>query len=112
MCTEKNLTTAIFQNLNAQHLPSDWFDSYQSVLPFILEVWENALEEFEVSCPAEMLVSELAELVRYLTDPNPMRRGHPRNFTVPGFQFNLRIFVSRLELIRKHIELNLKYISN
>ena len=110
LCANKNLTTATFENLNSQHLRNNWFDSYQSVLPFILEAWENALKEFEANCPAEMPISELAELVRYLTDPNPMRRGHPRNFKELGSQFNLRRFVSRLEFIRKYTELNLRNI--
>ena len=111
LCTDKNLTTATFEKLNPQHWPKNWFDSYQSVLPFILEAWENALKEFEASCPEEMLVGELAELVRYLTDPNPMRRGHPRNFEELVSQFNLRRFVSRLGFIRKYAELNLRNVS-
>ena len=108
LCTDKNLTTAIFENLHSQHSPNNWFDSYQFVLPFILEAWESALKEFEASFPVVMQRSELVELVRYLTNPNPMRRGHPRNFTELGSQFNLRRFVSRLDSIRKQTELKLR----
>ena len=110
LCTDKNLTTATFENLQSQHSRNNWCDPYQSVLPFIIEAWESALKEFEASCPVEMQRSELTELVRYLTDPNPMRRGHPRNFREPGFQFNLRRFVSRLDVIRNYTELKLRSI--
>ena len=90
-----------------KHLPSDlhfsrWKGTYLAVLPNIVAAFERAVQDVEASIPSSVRL-EVGELLRYLCNPDPDKRGvHQRQH---GLQFDLQRLVSRLDNLASRSEL-------
>jgi hypothetical protein len=83
--------------------------SYQDVLPYVREAWNAVLEEFARTVE-EADRNELVTLVRYLTEPDPLRRGHPQDLSGNGAPYGLQRFISRFNFLASRAEAEFRKI--
>ena len=103
MFTGLSLTAQIDGQLRPEHHWDVWADSYVEVLPYLREAWDAVLEEFSES--AEPYIrDELTMLTRYLTNPDPEKRGHPKNLAGSSATYGIRRICSRIEVLAKRAE--------
>ena len=107
MFTNVSMTAQIGGQLHPQHHWTAWAGSYKDVLPYVREAWDAVLEELRDSVLME-IQDELVSLTRYLTNPEPECRGHPRNLEGSGSQFGVRRFSSRFHVLVRQSEYKLR----
>lgn len=80
------ITGVTFNLLLDKYLPIDLkflhrkqIQSYSQVLPDITNAYQKALKDFEDEIPIAEVKEGLLSLVAYLCNPDPVRRGHPKN---------------------------------
>ena len=106
MFTSVSLTTQIALQLRPEHHWDAWADDYRTALPYIREAWDAVIQNFAVELD-QSICDELPALTRYLTNPDPELRGHPRNLAGNGSSFGVRRFSSRFEVLARRAERNL-----
>ena len=74
MFTDLSLTAQIDAQLRPEHHWDVWADGYIDVLPYVRDAWDAALEEFSERVEP-CIRDELTALTRYLTNPDPEKRG-------------------------------------
>lgn len=89
-----------------KNLPDDvswerYRGSYGEVVPYVLQAFESALEEFAACVDPEWLRADLRTMVSYLCHPVPEQRGHPKGVRTEATRFDLERVVSRLDLLHK-----------
>ncbi|KFF73703.1 hypothetical protein HX13_17950 [Chryseobacterium sp. P1-3] len=97
--TGLNMTTLLFNNTPKQFWPQNWGDNFSSVLPYLVNSFQNALKEFKDSIDDDFLKEELTKIVEYCCHPNPHLRGH-RN-SKGEYKLDFQKTVSKLDLIHK-----------
>ncbi len=107
MFTGVGMTAQLSGQLRPEHHWDVWLGTYEDVLPYVREAYEAVMEEFSESIDL-VEPDELVTLVRYLSEPDPLLRGHPRNVDGHGSQFGLRRFVSRFNVLASHAEFALR----
>jgi serine/threonine protein kinase len=95
-----SMTALLRKKIATQHSPSTWPHDYRTVLPYVRNAFEEALEELEPSIP-ESVRSNLMQLIRCLCDPDPKRRGF---LDMPSAQFDLQRIVSKFDLLASKAE--------
>ncbi len=90
--TRVHMNALISENLSALYRPMFWGGTYSEVLPYVQAAFDVALEKFASHVPT-IFRSELQEFVKELCEPDPKRRGHPRNRF--GNQYGLERYISR-----------------
>ncbi len=105
--TNTSLTSQINLRLKEFHKQPKWTGEYSDVLPYIIESWEYAITEFSESISESFFREELETLVRYLTNPNTEKRGHPINLGGYDTPYGIRRFCSRFQVLAKRAELNI-----
>jgi len=99
MFTGRTMNTFITINLARHHRSAFYGDSYQSVIPYLDEAYENALQRIESELPP-VIADRLARLIRYLCEPDAALRGHPAARQQPdGSNFSLERTVAELDLL-------------
>ena len=68
----------------------------------------NALIEFESNISREDLKKELRQLVQFLCNPFPEKRGHPKNILSTGSNYSMERFVTILDVLKTKAELRVK----
>lgn len=96
-----------------KHIPNEFrWEKYQGsfdeVKPYLLNAFDNSLIEFANSTKNEFFSEELKQIVFYLCFPFPEKRGHPKNISSVGNNYNLERFITKFELLRRKAELNIK----
>lgn len=84
-------------------------ESFINVLPDMINAYQNALSDFEKEIPINEVKSGLVTMVSYLCNPDPAKRGHPKNvFTTSRTQnYDLQRTIQELDLLQKKAELAL-----
>jgi len=103
MFSDVSMTAQISGQLRPEHHWKAWTGKKADVLPYINEAWDAVLDEL-IELLDDDIGEELITIVRYLTNPDPDRRGHPRNLAGSGPMFGVRRFSSRLERLTKIAE--------
>lgn len=103
MFTNVSMTAQIGGQLLPQHHWDAWPGKYADALPYVREAWDAVLEELSAALPDDIR-NELIELTRYLTHPEPDRRGHPRNRAGGDANFGVRRFSSKFNVLRARLE--------
>lgn len=85
---------------------SCWSGTYSDILPYVRHAFREALEDLGAHVPADSR-ADLVEIVGQLCDPEPMRRGHPRNRLGHSNPLSLERYVTRFNLLAKRAELGL-----
>ena len=74
------------------------------VLPYIRHAFEQALTDLERDIPTSVR-PKIIEVLRWLCDPDPKRRGHPTD--LGRSQFNLERIISAFNLLASRAEFGL-----
>ena len=103
MFTNTSMTAQIGGQLLPQHHWEAWPGNYLDALPYVRDAWDAVLEDLAASLDEEIR-EELVTITRRLTNPEPEKRGHPRNLAGNGPKFGARRFSSRLEVLANRAE--------
>ena len=111
-----SLVVYVFTGLSAtrllhDHIPKDhrhgvWSDTYQSLLPYLQEYFRLVVERVSTRIPNGVR-REIVLAVTQLCDPEPARRGHPRNHAIRN-PYGLERYVSLFNLLATRAEFELK----
>lgn len=93
-----NMTALLRMELHDEHDWIRWRGPFKDVLPYVRSAFNNSLRKVgsEISGWAR---EETMQTVRYLCEPNPDRRGHPRNHVGNRDPYSLERFVSKFNLL-------------
>ena len=97
------MSAQIGGQLLPQHHGEAWPGNYRDALPYVRDAWDAVLEDLAASLDEEIR-EELVTITRRLTNPEPEKRGHPRNLAGNGPAFGARRFSSRLEVLANRAE--------
>lgn len=110
------ITGVTFNLLMHNHLPDDYKflnyrqrESYANVLPDMINAYQKALKDFENEVPIDGVKDGLVSLVAYLCNPDPSRRGHPKNVveTSRTPNYDLQRTIQELDFLKRKAELAL-----
>ncbi|MEX2411341.1 MAG: protein kinase [Candidatus Paceibacterota bacterium] len=98
-----------------KHIPDNfswerWTGSIEELKPYLENAFSSALDEFEMNINKEVFKKDLRQLVEYLCNPFPERRGHPINISSRGNSYNMERFVTMLDVLKAKAELHLMKI--
>jgi serine/threonine protein kinase len=96
-----------------KHIPDNfawdsWRGDFNEIVPYLENGFANALIEFENNISRSDLRTELKQMVEYLCNPFPEKRGHPKNVTMRGSNYSMERFVTILDVLRRKAELRVK----
>lgn len=106
------LSVALQFSLDAQHR-SRRFDggifsgTFEEVLPYIEHAFSNVMSEVTKKIPADFR-DEIVEIIMQLCNPNPAKRGHPRNRQGHQNPFGLERYVSTFNRLATKAEQKLR----
>lgn len=101
------MTSMILKHLPQEHHHTVWAGTYDQVLPEVRNAFGLAVQEFELSVPGAKLRAALREAVSQLCDPDPLRRGHPRNRAGVADQYSLERYVELFNLLARRAEIGI-----
>ncbi len=104
--TSVHMNALIIKHLNHAHFPYTWRGTYAEVLPYVQAAFSSALDEFGSSTPPTSK-RELVEIVSYLCEPDPAKRGHALNRQGHSDQFGLDRFISTFDILAWKAEIRL-----
>ncbi len=101
-------THAIKLKLSGFSGPSIDDNNFTNVLPYIRKAFFEAIEDLEknIRSKTTILADEIISMVKELCEPDPEQRGHPSERKIAPY--NLERYVSKLDLLAKKAEYNLK----
>lgn len=99
--------------LLCKHIPDNfyflkWRGPFEQIMPYLENAFTKALSEFESNITRQDLKPELKELVQYLCNPFPEKRGHPKNIVTAGSNYSMERFITSLDVLRRKAELKVK----
>jgi serine/threonine protein kinase len=100
------MTALIFQNLDPQFYPASWKGDFAGALPYVIDAHTYALASVSPKFPMDAQ-SELTEILRTLTHPDPKKRGDTTARASAGRRFGLNRYVSRFDRLAKSAEFHL-----
>jgi len=98
------MNASLMKHIHPSHLPQKWTHDYRSVLPYIRDAFEQALTDLDCDIP-DSVKTKILEILRWLCDPDPKRRGHPTD--LGRSQFNLERIISAFDLLASRAEVGL-----
>ncbi len=81
-----------------------WTGSFTELEPYLEHAFSKALKEFEHNIDNIEIKKGTLELVEYLCNPIPAKRGHPKSIASIGSNYSLERFVSMLATLQKKAE--------
>lgn len=112
-----NLFSFLFANANMtsqiiSHLGdfSEWYNqdiTFEEAIPYLVNAHDSAIEEIAQSFPEE-IDEDMKDILRQLTNPDPRKRGHPKEIKGKRNTYGLQRYVSQFNLMASRAELNLK----
>lgn len=96
-----------------KHIPDNfafdrWRGEFSEIVPYLENGFANALIEFENNISRSDIKSDLKQLVEYLCNPFPDKRGHPKNVALNGSNYSMERFVTILDVLKRKAELKIK----
>lgn len=105
--TQLNMTTLLFKHLNPIYVYYSWYGTYEDVLPYLQDAFDNAVSEFMSYIEYDDLSQDLGFILKCLSNPNPKERGHPKNISQVGSSLTLDRFVTMFARLYKNYEIKL-----
>jgi serine/threonine protein kinase len=102
--TRARANSLLLYHVNPIHYPDYWGGTFEEVLPYLQAGFGASLATLSSYIP-ECVRDDLIEIVTELCEPDPKRRGHPRNRLLR--QFSLDYYVSRFDRLAHRAELDL-----
>lgn len=106
--THVSMTSLIKDNL-ADHLcwtNNSNYGNYNSVKSYVIQAFEMALIDMGREIENQSLRQKVTEIVRYLCNPDPLKRGHERSIKLLGSNYSLERFVTVFDLLASRVRLN------
>lgn len=96
-----------------KHIPDNfswerWRGTFEEIVPYLENAFTCALSEFESNITRSDFKAELKQLVQYLCNPFPEKRGHPKNVLSKGNNYSIERFVTTLDVLKRKAELKFK----
>lgn len=104
--TRSGTTTALLAELDRCHAPQNWAASYKLALPHVQQAFVQSIDRLETMTPSSIR-HEISRIIGELCNPDPSRRGHPRNRIGHSNKYGLERYVSRFDLLAQRAELGL-----
>ncbi len=104
MFTGLGTTALTIGELNYRQRPGQWTGTYEDLLPAVRDAFSKALMTLKRSVP-DCLKTELVDAARSLCDPDPARRGHPKNRA--DNQLSLERYITEFDLYASRAELGM-----
>jgi hypothetical protein len=96
-----SMSHMLFDRVREEHHWAVWNGTFEDVLPYIRQAFDEAMVEFGYSIPNEQLRAQLVTLVQELCDPDPRFRGDKINRVRGGNPFSLERYVTRFDLLAR-----------
>lgn len=80
---------------------------FENALPYWQRAFESSLETIKDHIAEYNQVDKLIEIIKMLSNPDPRKRGHPKNINGNGNNFQLERFVEIFNLLAAKAEYNL-----
>ena len=103
-----SITMAVIEKLPSSCMPNYWTDTYGAILPQIEVAFSECLEDFNRNIE-DGLRYELIELIKQLCNPDLNKRGDLKN-TGSISQFSMQRYISKLDLLSRRYEYQLKKV--
>lgn len=82
MFTGVSITQRVLAGVPKEYKKPHWGGAYTDALPFVRHAFDHTVSDLEASWPFRhelpKFAEELSAMVRYLCEPDPQLRGHPR----------------------------------
>lgn len=104
-----SITTAVLNKLPRSCWPQNWGDTYASLLPQIENAFSECVENFNHNIAHELRV-ELIDMIKQLCCPDISKRGDMKNSHMGSQQYSLRRYVSKLDVLSRKYEYQLKKV--
>ncbi len=106
--TGSPMTALWTAELELRHRWQIWQGPFDEVMPHLRPAFERAVIDFAAKLPAPF-AEPLETIVRQLCEPDPRRRGHPRDRLAPfGSPFDLARYAAELDLLAERAEADLR----
>lgn len=105
--TGLGMTHKLLTFLDRRVTPQQWHGHYSEVLPIVQQAFANAVDALATQIPHSVR-AELSKVVRELCDPNPDRRGHPKNRLGYQNRYGLERYISRFNFLARQAEYGLR----
>jgi serine/threonine protein kinase len=102
--TGMSATSLLLNQLHDSHRPANWNGSFGEVLPYLHEAFSGVLEGLERDLVLPEAKADLLTVIRQLCEPDPRRRGHPRDRARPETQYSLERYVSAFDMMAKRVQ--------
>ena len=94
-----------------KHMPEElhylrWAGTYEDILPHLQQAFGDMLAYLEPNVP-ELVREVLMTALRELCEPDPAKRGHPKNRRGTGNPYSLERYVSRFNVAARRAEIHL-----
>ena len=104
--TGLGVTRSIEDFIHEPHRSSNWSGTYSEVLPYIQESFRLMVEKISDYFPASMS-EDLTTVVSQLCNPDPSKRGHPRNHAAHN-PFGLERYISLFNRLAVKTEIEMR----
>ena len=108
LCTGVSMTHLLFKRLSEKHHYTNWDGTYSEVLTYLQSAFAQILREFRKEKIHPDFANKITEVVEQLCNPDPQRRGHPKNLRSTRNKYSLERYVSIFDLLAKQAEYSLK----
>jgi len=103
-----SMSALLRKNIPDNYSWEKWSGTFKELIPYLEDGFIKALYEFESNLENEYFKTDLKEIVKHLCNPFPERRGHPKNVTSDGSNYNLERFVANLDYLKRKAEIKIK----
>jgi len=106
--TKDPMTTLLKTFLPTAYNWTNWSGNYEIVLPYLKDAFAETLAYLD-ECLRTIFsdaktCTEIREIVGYLCDPDPLRRGHPDNRMLPSTRYSMIRFVTIFDRLARAFE--------
>jgi serine/threonine protein kinase len=107
LLTGVGTTVQIARELSDLHHWRSWEGSFSDVVPYLDIAHEQIVQNLRARLP-ESIRDELSTSLRQLTQPDPMRRGHPTNLAGISSIYGLDRYISLFDLLGRRFKIALR----
>lgn len=100
--TRLTMSAVLFSFLAPEHMPMTWQGTYEEVLPYLQNAFNEALDSVKLDIPEEVR-DEIILILRQLCEPDLSRRGRAVNRS----NFSLEQYIRRFNVLAYKAERNL-----
>jgi len=96
--TRLTMSSVLFSNVAAEHMPVAWTGKYEEVLPYLQRAFSASLISLEPEIP-ELIRADIITMLRQLCEPDLSKRGHPLNRFENKNTFSLERYITKLDVL-------------